>query len=405
MKTFPTPTSRLLHRAVLAALLSTGFVVSTIAATSPSPADAPTKDHVLFVGTDLAVKQDGQFYRVVRATKDSLMIERDHVVKNIRTVDNAEIHVTRGVKLSSLSATIDNLRTDSVDRVAARAQFEAMHEQTLLTDQAHATADRLQGEMVRAGAVGLDPSAMGGYGAVGAAANEANKSATAQAYASALPGLESNAAAASTFFFEKNQRSDSAEVELAFDVSSPEPIENAYLVVVANYTGGDKVARQISTRELKLIDSHPRRIKLVHPAALSGLDFKKFDIGLYANGQEVATNLSEKRMPLTATQAYQFFLIDYLSKHPGANTPPAAMLMTPRTEFRKQINNADTNQPIYATVDKSGAVLAVSTDEAGAQKLPSSLASALENVRFLPALQNGTPVEGRVKITLAQLVN
>src|SRR5688572_33455216 len=111
MKTFPTPSSRLFQRAVLAASLFTSFVFSTVAATSPNAADAPNKDNVLFVGTDLAVKQDGQFYRVVGATKDTLLIDRDHGVKGMRNTDGAEIRVTRGVKLSRLSATIDKLRT------------------------------------------------------------------------------------------------------------------------------------------------------------------------------------------------------------------------------------------------------------------------------------------------------
>lgn len=400
MKTLQTPNSRLRRHALLASV-SLGFVSFTLAA---SPA-SDGKDHVLFVGTDLSIKQDGQFYHVARANKDSFLIERDHALKEVRGSQASEIKVTRGVKLSSLSASIDNLKTESVDRVAARAQLAAMHEQSLLSDQAGDTADRLHGEMVRASAVALDPNAMGGYGAVGAAASASQQAATASAYADALPGLQSNIAAASTFFFEKSQRSETAEVELTFDVSSPEPIENAYLVVVANYTGGDKVARQISARELKRVDSKPQHIKLVHPASLSGLQFKKFDVGLYANNQEVATNLSEKRMPLTSDQAYKFFYIDYLTKHAGASKPPAAMLMTPRAEFRQHIGNAETNRPIYATVDKNGGVVALSADEAGAEKLPASLATALEHVRFLPALQNGNPVDGRVKITLAQLVN
>jgi hypothetical protein len=387
---------------VLAASLFTGFVFSAVAAT-PNPApDAPPKDHVLFVGTDLAVKQDGQYYRVIRATKDALLIERDHGVTEMRRFDGAEIRVTRGVKLSNLSATIDKLRTDSVDRAAARAQFDAMHEQIMLTDQANTTADRLHGEMIRAGSVAVDPNAAMGSAA---ASVEANKAATTAAYVNALPALESNVSAASTFFFEKTQRSETAEVALSFELSSPEPIENAYLVVVANYTAGDKITRHISARELKRIDRRPRRVELIHPASISGLEFKNFAIGLYASGQEIATNLSEKRMPLTKDQAFQFFLIDYLSKHPGATTPPTPMVMIPRAEFRGQIDKTHSSQPIFATVDKSGTVIAMSTDEAGAQKLPASVQSALQNVRFMPALKNGTPVDGRVKVTLAELAN
>lgn len=386
---------------MLAASISVSFTSLALAASQASEG----KDHVLFVGTDLSIKQDGTFYHVARATKDSFLIERDHTVQEVRGSKASEIKVTRGVKLSSLSATIDNMKTDSVDPVAAQAQFAAMREQSILTDQAGDAADRLHGQMVLANAIALNPDAAGGYGRTGAEAAAAHQREATDAFANGISLVDSNIASASTFFLEKTQRREGAGVELSFDVSSPERIENAYLVVVANYVQGDKVARQISARELKELGIRPTRIKLVHPATLSGLEFKKFDVALYANGQEVATNLSEKRMPLTSDQAYKFFYIDYLTKHAGANKAPAAMLMTPRAEFRQQIGNAETNRPIYATVDKNGAVVAMSTDEAGAEKLPASLATALEHVRFLPALQNGNPVDGRVKITLAQLVN
>jgi len=236
--------------------------------------------------------------------------------------------------------------------------------------------------------------------------------------ASALPGLnllggsalhDSGAgASASVASMQSSVPSASTEVELSFDVSSPVPLENAYIVVVANYASPNKpgeVARQISAREFAHIDSRPQRVKMSHAASINRLPFKKFDMGLFANGQEVATNLSEKRMALTSDQAFQFFLIDYLSSHKGATLPPTPMLMTPRAEFRRQVAKTDTNQTIYANVDKMGTVLEISTDAAGTQRLPSSVNSALQNVRFMPALNNGNPVEGRVKVTLAQLAN
>jgi hypothetical protein len=226
--------------------------------------------------------------------------------------------------------------------------------------------------------------------------------------ASALPHLEMLDNPASTSINQRNAHPGSIAVDLGFVVSSPVPLDHPYLVVVANYVSPnkpDEVARQISAREFVRIDSKPQQVKLTHPASLNGLPFRKFDIALFANGQEVATNLSEKRLDLTADQAYQFFLIDYLSAHKGETLPPSAVLMTPRSEFRRQVENTGTNQTIYANVDETGNVLAMSTDAAGTQRLPAAVESALQNVRFMPALNNGSPVEGRVKVTLAQLAD
>ena len=434
-------------------MLLVGFVLNAMALSQENAPIAPaTKDHVLFVGTDLSVKQDGKFYHVVGATKKTLKIEKDHALADVRLSGGANIRINKGVKLSNLSATIGHVQTESVDRESARAQLAAMHASMALTNEVSDHEDRLNGPMTVLSAVAIRPhpefarrgtesfenfkqieaDATAAYVAALPALDQLRTSTStflAQNIihadpiddevtldASALPGLNllggsaigesRSSASTSAALSQNNVPSGSAEVDLTFDVSSPEPIENAYIVVVANYASPGKsseVARQISAREFAHIDSHPQRVKMRHAASINRLPFKKFDIGLFANGQEVATNLSEKRLTLTNDQAFQFFLIDYLSTHQGATLPPTPMLMTPRAEFRRQVEKTETNQTIYANVDKTGNVLSTSTDAAGTQRLSSSVESALQKVRFLPALNNGTPVEGRIKVTLAQL--
>ena len=450
-----------LHRAALAATLLTSLALNAgVFPQENTATSSGTKDHVLFVGTDLSVKQDGKFYHVVGATKKTLKIEKDHALADVRLSGGANVRINKGVKLSNLSATIAHVQMESSDREAARAQLAAMQASMLLADEARWQADRLQGKVLLTNHIGnpWDPyssnPALNYHGAAETrAAIVAAQREAATNYADALPKLDEAARSVSTLLSQNLMHGDafddgvtldasslpglnllggsalsdsgagssasaaslqisapstSTEVELTFDVSSPEPLENAYILVVTNYASPSKageMARQISAREFARIDSRPQRVKMTHAASLNGLPFKKFDIGLFANGQEVATNLSEKRMALTRDQAFQFFLIDYLSAHKGATLPPTPMLMTPRTEFRRQVAKAEANQTIYANVDKTGGVLAISTDAAGTQRLPASVESALQHVRFMPALNNGAPVEGRVKVTLAQLTN
>jgi hypothetical protein len=364
------------------------------------------KDHVLFVGTDLAVKEGNQFYHVVGAKKGALQIEKNHRVTEVHLGQGADIRVSRGVKLSRLSAAIDNLRTESVDRAAARAQLEAMKASMMMEVVSADGADRLQGGIAVADqGTSINPDATFNPDATRAFIAQVRNGAQ-SAYSNGVAEFARTANLASSHFSENLNASTSAEVEVTFDVSSPEPINQAYIVVVATYGTASKtneISRQISAQEFDHIDAQPRHVRMSHPAELNGLPFKKFDVGLFANGQEVATNLSEKRLPLTSDQAYQFFLIDHLSHHRNATMPPTPLLMTPRSEFRRQVEQAGTNQTIYANVDKSGNVLAVSADAAGTQRLSPTVESALKNVRFLPALDNGTPVDGRTKVTLAQL--
>lgn len=419
-----------------------------------------TKDHFLFVGTDLSVKQDGKFYRVVGANKKSLKVEKDHTVTDVRLTGGANIRINKGVKLSNRSATIGNVQMESSDREAARAQLAAMQASMILEDKARTQADRSHGRVLQANLIASpwdpssdDKSLNNSISQRTREDNVAAQQAASVSYADALPKLEQATASVSTFLSQNlnlggngddevsldatalpglnllggssigesgssgsasvalsqtSAPSGGTEVELTFDVSSPVPLDNAYIVVVASYASlskSNEVARQISAREFAHIDSRPQRVKMTHAASMNRLPFKKFDIALFANGQEVATNLSEKRMALTSDQAFKFFLIDYLSTHEGATVAPTPVLMKPRAEFRRQVETREMDQAIYAKVDKMGNVLAMSTDAAGTQPLSSSLESALYNVRFMPALNNGTPVEGRVKVTLAQLAN
>jgi hypothetical protein len=422
-------------------------------ADDPPATPAAAKDHVLFVGTDLSVKQDEKFYKVVGATKKALKIEKDHSIKDVRLSGAPSVKINKGVKLSNRSATISKVQTESVDRVSAKAQLAAMQASMALSDEWGDNEDRLHGKMTLLSAVAINrgPNATRGSD-VTAAGLEAQQAEARANYLAALPNLDNLTTVTSTMLIDNIMHGDpiddevtldasalpglnlmggaqlgdggssgsssvdiskgnvatgNAEVELTFDVSSPEPLENAYIVVVANYaslTKPNEVARQISAQEFARIDSQPKKVKMTHAAAMNRLPFKKFDIALFANGQEIATNLSEKRMGLTADQAYQFFLIDYLRSHKGATVPPTPMLMTPRTEFRRQVEKTETNQTIHASVDKTGKVLAISTDAAGKEPVPAAVDAALQKVRFMPALEKGIPVDGHLKMRIADLI-
>ncbi len=389
----------------LVPLLALAFVPAlTPLARADTPASAP-KDHILFVGLNLAVKDNGKYVPVVGATNRALEFVANHQLKQVALRDAGDIRISRGVKLSALTATIGNMRTDSVNRAAARAQLDAMHGAMAMMDEAAMSRDRAVAEMTNADLQGgsnqPDPRD---------AANRTEPAATSamRDIANMLPGADANIANASSFMIDDMAPNPAlGEVELSFEVSAPRPLEQAYLVVIADYastTDPKDIARQVTARALGQIDTKPRKVWMLHPAVIAGREFKKFYLGVYAEGQEVATNLSEKRLELTRDQAYQFFLIDYLAAHRSDTRPPSAMLMVSRAEFRHQVGGARLDQPVYARVDKTGALVALSADEAGTEKIPASIDTALQQVRFVPALDKGQPVDGRARLTLAALV-
>src|ERR1041384_3403547 len=118
---------RCFHRAAQAGALFSFFGFSTLALSQePPPRVLEPKDHVLFVGTDLSVNQDGKFYHVIGATKATLKIEKGRELIDVRLTTGTNIKVNKGVKLSNLSAKISNVQTESLNRASARAQLAAM---------------------------------------------------------------------------------------------------------------------------------------------------------------------------------------------------------------------------------------------------------------------------------------
>ncbi len=404
MKTLPIPSD---DRPRLAAVATAFAVVLSTALSLPvraadAPAAAP-KDYTLFVGLDLAVQQDGSFHHVVGATNRGLLVEAGARTREIPTDQAAQLQISRGVKLSTAVATIDNVKTDSVDREAARLQLEAFRAFTVMTTYTADAQDRLQGQMALAATQNFPADNLNPDPATQVKVREAEA-----AYQAALPGTMYNLDIAGSMLASNLTRASRPTVEISFDVSAPQPLENAYLVVVAEYAAdgnANAVARQVSARSLGRIDATPRKVTMAHTASAPGYTFKRFHIGLFADGQEVATTLSNGRLALTEDQAYQFFVANYLIAQKGQTRAPVPMLMTSRADLRRRAEAAPLQADIYAKVDKNGALLALSSDEAGSVPVAAPVAAALQKVRYAPALDKGVPVAGQVKFSLASLVN
>lgn len=400
MKTPPCPRSACTRDATLAAALAAGFAIGCLAVPPLTAAPPEAKDHVLFVGTDLDVKQDGKYFHVVGATKDSLKIDKGREREDVRLGQGANLRVSKGVKLSNLSAQISEIRTESVDRGSARAQLAAMQTAMALNEVTSSDADLAFGPVsyLSGTAVSINSPS---YAILQAIKKEAFDH-----YENKLLGINGLNDASNSYLIHQMATSSQTEVEMSFNVSAPVRIEHPYMIVVATYAvddNPDHMARQVSARSFDHVDTHEQHVTMSHAASLNGLPFKKFDVALFANGEEVATNLSEKQMPLTSDQAFQFLLIDYLTAHKGETLPPAPRLMTPRSEFRRLVEDADPGRAIYATVDESGKVIAITADQAGHEPLPATVAAVMQHVRFMPALNEGKAVRGQVKVTLGEL--
>lgn len=203
------------------------LLIATLSSFGLSARAAPElKDHILFVGTDLAVGEDGAFYPVVGATKDSLKIDKNHGMEEVRTGKGANIRINRGVKLSSLSAMISDVKMESVDRAAARAQLAAMQAMMVLQQETEDQEDRLHGKMTLLSAVAANSNARAADGTPIRGSDTTAKGikdmqdAALADYTNALPKLDALTASTTTLLSDTIAHFDLVDDEVTLDASA-----------------------------------------------------------------------------------------------------------------------------------------------------------------------------------------
>jgi hypothetical protein len=79
-------------------------------------------------------------------------------------------------------------------------------------------------------------------------------------------------------------------------------------------------------------------------------------------------------------------------------------MLTPASTLRSAVDKAQLDEVVYVTVDADGALLSAAADESGGQKLSAQTESVLQHIRFMPALDKGVPVQGRLRLNLAKVL-
>jgi hypothetical protein len=444
------------------------------AAPEPAGTIATVKDHVLFVGSDFVVFKDGKLHPVVGAGKRTIIIQEGDKKAELPLHTVKDIRISRGLKLSSLTATLDRIEAVmSSDAANAEAADQAMtgialsmlgdiardkaYGAALDADVGRGTLDvnRADGRTIAIAEanqreswksavdtqqlVSMRSSTVHDWvvknGAVQTNTSEeieitpelSNRSAG-LLVASNAPGNKTQAGTAATDQSGDNKaaaakpaKADSPErktsihvrdagggrsdrFDLEFQISAQRTLESAYVVVITEYTAPShpgEIYRRVLSTSVGSITSTPRKISLYQVGFPAGFTLRTFTVDVYANGQEVATNISDTKMTFNRDEAFEYIVTNYLASHQGKTLPPAAVLMAPRSELRQVAGLADARSPIYVTVDANGNVVAASADAQGQGKPTAPLLDALKHFRFIPALDKGLPTEGRARLVVA----
>ena len=374
-------------------------------AARPEPAvNAPAapKTHVLFMGADIALEKDQVFSPVEDVTERELVIKPGGKLVKVPTAQCVNFNISEVLRISPTGVGIDDLKFDRAYTPGTDPYVKFAHNAALAADVS-AAPGIARGNLLRMQmAGGASPDA--GYQ---------------QQIATAQSGVDAAELASSRDIFDVGSQSALAgseamrelfdAIRLSFAVTSDKDLAHPYYAVIAQIRDpGSKPGQTRRWAYLRSLGSmsagESRKVNLYQGGFPPGFILEHCEVHVYNHGEELATNLSRKRVPLTDAEALEYRIIEYVGAHKGRTLPASLATTMLAREVRATLTPAQLSQTCYVRVAKDGRVAAAFRDAAGHQPLQDpALESALKTFRFEPALETGKPVESIALINLSQL--
>ena len=419
MKTYPMvtdfPQRAVCHLVRVGMLALAGLGLNAaLAADAPTPPDA-TKPFTLYMGADVDLKQDAQFYRVRDVVDRSFVImpKDQRVVVPVTGRDSISFKIAKSLKLSDKVIRVSDLKAERGYTPGADP-FRKFAQQA---GNAAAAADEQNAAAVRMAeaATSLSMAQANAARNPGMPNSVGNASEQLNIYANQMQAT--GAAAASEFnnigaFSDKLGGDTAAEaydaVEVIMHVASDKPLSHPYLIVIAQYRekGGKPgvVSNWVYATQLDAIDEFPRRIRIKQGGFPPGFELIRHEVHFYNQGQEVANTAAENTVTLTRDEAHEYIVIDHLASHKGATLPPTLALGAKSGDFRARYGGEQLQRTIYVKVDKDGRPQGIYGNQACTEKIDDPfMASVVSYARFKPALSAGKAVDGVAGVRLGEL--
>ncbi len=394
-------------------LLPVGVAVAVtlVSAVEPKPAETTEpKTHAFFMGADISVEQNKAFYRVQGVVGGSFVIKVDgREVKIPADWGAVKLKVDRSLKLTATSVSIDQLKVeraytagnDPVKKFMAQQGGAQAAEDAMATSNSQLDSARMMGNMmekaIRGGSV--EP----GFPTGNVRALEV--------------GVDHNFAASLSSFSKDNsmvgkmQDEIGAEqfdaIDVGFKVSSGKPMSNPYVVVMAQYRSPTEKPGElhnwIYASALDSLGAETRRFSVRKGGFPPGFILEKYQIHVFDGAQELGTNVAEKQVPLTQSEAFTYLMIDYVGSHKAATLPGKAVMGKLPAEARSGLSAEQFDRAYYVKISKAGLPMGAYLDTNCSQPVDETVAALAANVRFYPALEKGKPVEGVAELKFSRL--
>jgi hypothetical protein len=125
---------------------------------------------------------------------------------------------------------------------------------------------------------------------------------------------------------------------------------------------------------------------------------------LYSGSLELATNLSEGRVDLTANDAMRYLVLAYVTSHGKDSLAATPLRITVPADFKRRVSTADLDRTLYVTIDKMGRVRGLSAAPDQLVAVDPYIDSTVRTFYYEPAIKDGKPVESVVEMRLASFL-
>ena len=393
-------------------------VMSAVSAGGPPGAEPEPASHTLFMGADIDLKWNNAFHRVRDVSGGSFVIKiggEDVLIPMDRGPVGFKIE--QSLKLTEASATIVGLKgerayTSANDPVKAFVRQQPGTAGLDMVGRADGAAliASIEDSAVMNVTIPNNPIAQAYYQK---AIDDARANLSANQENASAAGAQLNAEYNQIGAYTAKMQAELAKqlfdaVEVTFEVSSPQPLNKPYVVIVAQFRERDEkpgtAHNWIYARTLDPIDSKPRKVRLLQGGLPPGFELIKFKLHLYDRGQELATNVAENRVPLTREDAFNYLKIDYITSHKDTTFAATAAMGRLPADLRSRLTSAQLAQTYFVKVSKDGLPGEAFADESCAQKVEDPyVLSVIRDLRFRPALDKGRAVDGIARLNFENL--
>lgn len=396
--------------------LTAHLVAAENPATSKSAELANPKNHTLFMGTDISIEHEGKLYRVQDVFSTTFIISVDGKKTGVPMHGTPrKMRLEQSLKLTNVSASLTGLKAERaytpLNDPRMKRQIEASQISAVVGDNSSLAMGKFEVAQNKFG-VAINPDA-----ATGAAISAANLDAAAAAAskeattAENMSSAQFNSDSTNPALGDLRAKADLSKelfdaVEVEFEISAQAELHKPYVVLIARYHEREKPKYSrdlIYARALDSIGPTPQHVHILQGGLPEGFELENYQVHLYDLGQEVATDVAPKRVPLTREEAFEYLKAEYIGSHKGATLPASPAMGKLGIQTKAQLAPSQLNGAYFVRVTSEGKPLRAFMDEACSQPVDDAIDSLVKTVRFFPALDHGKCIEGVARLTFSHL--